>query len=168
MLAVKEFSTVPEITTDVEIQDKRWLSWRASVEADVQATVAFVLEEQGDKEDYEVSVLLTDDEEIQSLNNQYRGKDKPTNVLSFPQDEVIDGTVLLGDVVVAYETVLKEAKEQHKSEYDHFRHMLVHSVLHLLGFDHESEDEANEMESLEVSLLARLNISNPYEGMVNV
>lgn len=107
----------------------------------------------------EVSIVLTDDHHIQQLNSDYRDKDKPTNVLSFPQDE----DTMLGDIIIALETIQREAEEQNKSFDNHLKHMLVHSVLHLLGYDHMTPEEAKEMETLEIEILAALNIKNPYE-----
>jgi probable rRNA maturation factor len=105
-----------------------------------------------------VSILLTDDDHIQHLNKNFRDIDKPTNVLSFPDDE--DG--YLGDIAVAYETLVREAIEQDKPFHHHFIHMLIHGVLHLKGYDHETDSEAEEMESLEVKILADIGIKNPY------
>jgi len=113
----------------------------------------------------EVSVLLTDDAAVQILNRDWRGKDKPTNVLSFPagDDDMPPGApVLLGDIAVAFETTSREALEQNKPFADHFSHLLVHGMLHLLGFDHETEQDADEMEPLEIEALAGLGIDNPY------
>lgn len=109
------------------------------------------------KEDIEVSIVLTNDIEIQKLNKQYRGKDKPTNVLSFEQELPI-----LGDIVLAYETIKKESKEQNKSFKAHFTHLLIHGLLHLLGFDHQAQQDADKMEGLEIELLKELDIDNPY------
>jgi len=114
----------------------------------------------------EVSVLLTDDAAVQLLNRDWRGKDKPTNVLSFPTGDA-DGPVrgapeLLGDIAVAFETTAREAIEQDKAFADHFCHLLVHGMLHLLGFDHETESQADEMEPLEIEILAGLGIDSPY------
>ncbi len=106
----------------------------------------------------EVSIVLVDDAFIQTLNKQYRGFDKPTNVLSFPQDDDRH----LGDVVFAYEKISREAVEQEKSFNDHLTHLVVHGVLHLLGFDHETDEEAAEMEGLEVDILAAMGLRNPY------
>ncbi len=114
----------------------------------------------------EVSVLLTDDAEVQTLNRQWRGKDKPTNVLSFPapaQPLPPGAARPLGDVVLAYDTVLRESAEQSKPLEHHLAHLLVHGTLHLLGQDHETgEAEADAMEALEIAALATLGIPNPY------
>lgn len=107
----------------------------------------------------EVSILLTDDAAIQILNRDYRGKDKPTNVLSFSQDD----DVLLGDVAMAYETLAREAVEQEKTFEQHFTHLLVHSVLHLLGYDHEEKHDQKDMEQQEIDILHGLKIPNPYD-----
>ena len=107
----------------------------------------------------EINILLTNDNEIQKLNKEYRGKNKPTNVLSF---ETMD-TTLLGDIVMSIDTLLKEAKAQKISVKDHYAHLLCHGTLHLLGFDHIEEDEANEMEFFEIEILKELKIANPYE-----
>ena len=114
----------------------------------------------------EVSVYLTDDAEIQELNKDYRGKDKPTNVLSFPQRHLPKGPNgeihPLGDIVMAYETCAKEAENEAIPLKDHFTHLLIHGLLHLLGYDHEEENEAQKMEALEIEILKDLNIPNPY------
>lgn len=110
------------------------------------------------RENVEISVLLTDDAHIRVLNRDYRVKDKATNVLSFPQDE----PEMLGDIILAYETVMREAAEQGKTFEAHLTHLLVHGCLHLLGYDHEEDDEAEEMEALEVEILAGLGVNNPY------
>lgn len=107
----------------------------------------------------EVSVTYTNSEEIHSLNKHYRNVDKPTNVLSFPCDYA---NGMLGDIVLAIDVVEKEAKEQNKKFEDHFIHLVVHSFLHLLGYDHIDESEAEEMEALEIEILKKLGISNPY------
>ncbi|MHC6184994.1 rRNA maturation RNase YbeY [Acinetobacter sp. X9] len=121
------------------------------------------------KEDCEIGVACVDLDESQQLNLQYREKDKPTNVLSFPSDipeEVLPmlDALPLGDLVICIPVVLQEALEQKKTAQNHFAHLLVHGVLHLLGYDHETSDEdAEEMEGLEIEILAKLNISNPYQ-----
>ena len=130
-------------------------------------------------ENKEVCVLFTNDDEVRCLNRTFRGKDKPTNVLSFPAqqddwnyDEYDDfdedlrnqeKTSILGSIAVAYETLEKEASEQKKKITDHLQHLLIHSMLHLFGYDHIEDKEAEEMESLEIKILEKLNINNPYE-----
>jgi probable rRNA maturation factor len=120
----------------------------------------------------QVSILLTDNTFIQNLNRDYRKKDKPTNVLSFPFEELEKGTylprdetVLLGDIVLAHETIEAESLQKRISFGDHLVHLVVHGFLHLLGFDHEiGEDDAVEMEELEIKILKTLHIANPYEA----
>jgi probable rRNA maturation factor len=118
--------------------------------------------------DAEISVVLTNDAEIKTLNHDYRDKDKPTNVLSFPLMDINSGAplgdpVALGDVVFAYETIAREAKEQDKSFVDHLTHLLIHGVLHLVGYDHIADQEAEIMEKLEIHILKGLGIENPYK-----
>jgi probable rRNA maturation factor len=109
----------------------------------------------------EVSLVLCDDAFIQTLNAKWRGQDKPTNVLSFPAD-FEDYAPALGDIVIAYETVAREAADEGKSLRDHLSHMIVHGFFHLLGFDHEDEVEAEEMEAAEAKALAAQGIASPY------
>jgi len=108
----------------------------------------------------QVSLALADDAAIRILNRDYRGKDKPTNVLSFESGD----QPFLGDVVLALETVLNEAREQGKPPADHLAHLVVHGVLHLLGHDHESRTDARRMELMEVEVLAGLGVPDPYEA----
>ena len=112
---------------------------------------------------FELTIRVVSIEESQQLNSLYRQKDKPTNVLSFPF-EVPEGIELnlLGDLVVCAAVVEQEAKEQNKVLFHHWAHMIVHGCLHLLGYDHINDAEADEMEALEVEILAKLAISNPY------
>jgi len=107
-----------------------------------------------------ISILLTSDGGIQKLNKNFRNQDKPTNVLSFPGD---DGDDYLGDIAISFHTLEREAAEQEKSFDHHFIHILVHGLLHLKGYDHETDGEAEEMEALEIKILADLNIQNPYK-----
>ena len=111
----------------------------------------------------EVSVVLTDDAEQRDLNRDWRGIDKSTNVLSFPQIEPF-GPVsgILGDIILARETLEREADEMGIGFSDHFTHLVVHGFLHLLGYDHIEDDEAEEMEGLETQILATLGIADPY------
>lgn len=118
--------------------------------------------------DCEIGIACVDNDESHKLNLEYRGKDKPTNVLSFPSDlpdemaQVLD-SFPIGDLVICIPVVLLEAEEQNKTPLAHFTHMLVHGTLHLMGYDHEtSEADAEEMEALEIEILAKLGFDNPY------
>lgn len=116
----------------------------------------------------EITVTLTNDATIQKLNRDYRGKDKPTNVLSFHMwDSLKDipsgaGETPFGDIIIAFETIQREAIEQNKTLADHFTHMLVHGFLHLCGYDHMNDADAEKMELLEIKILKKLGINNPY------
>lgn len=115
----------------------------------------------------EIAVVLSGDEEVRRLNAQFRGVDAPTNVLSFPQDELppeVAETGLRGwgDVVLAYETIMREAEEQQKPPLHHLCHLVVHGVLHLFGYTHDTVPTAEQMEALEIEALAKLGIPNPY------
>ncbi len=114
----------------------------------------------------ELSIVLADDARIAALNKTYRGKEGPTNVLSFPSAAMAAGVeaVLLGDVVLARETIAREAQTQGKRFDDHLAHLTVHGVLHLLGHDHASDAEADEMEALEREILQDLGIADPYDA----
>lgn len=121
----------------------------------------------------ELSLCIVDEKKMTSLNEQYRGKPKPTNVLSFPfsnaeEDAVMSEAMaelpvaLLGDIVVCWPVIEHEASQQDKAVHDHAAHMVIHGVLHLCGYDHDSDEQATVMESMEVQLLSSLDISNPY------
>lgn len=114
----------------------------------------------------EVTIVLADDAFVRRLNSEYRGQDKPTNVLSFPAGEPEPmpdmEAAALGDVVIAFESVAREATAQKKRLDAHLSHMVVHGVLHLLGFDHEDEAGAGRMENVEIAVLAELGIGDPY------
>ena len=117
-----------------------------------------------------VGIVLTDDAEQRELNRCWRGKDAPTNVLAFPIGEAWPAPpgapVLLGDVVLAFETVAREAAEQQKPFANHLRHLVVHGVLHLLGFDHETEADAAIMQTREIAILQRLGVPDPYRDIM--
>jgi probable rRNA maturation factor len=124
----------------------------------------------------EVSVSLVSDSQIKKINSEFRGKNKATNILSFSNlDENFirefglkkavgsSKYLLLGDIVISYETVKKESLAQKKNFYDHLTHLILHSILHLIGFDHEDEKMAAEMEKMEIKILKHFKISNPYQ-----
>jgi probable rRNA maturation factor len=121
------------------------------------------------KQDCEIGIACVDLDQSQQLNLEYRRKDKPTNVLSFPSEipeEILPMLAArpLGDLVICIPVVLQEAAEQQKVPVEHFTHMLVHGTLHLLGYDHEiSDEDADEMEALEIEILAKLGLNNPYQ-----
>lgn len=145
--------------------------WSALPEADDLIARAVLAACRGAAEDYEielegaeVAVKLTDDAAIRLLNRDWRGKDSATNVLSFPTPEVarMAGAPHLGDIAIAYETLEREAAGEGKPLADHLAHLAVHGTLHLLGYDHEVPEEAEEMEAMERRVLATLGVPDPY------
>lgn len=145
---------------EVEVEAQAWSEAVEDVEAVVRrAALAALGNQTGD-----VVVLLTDDATVQDLNARFRGRDRATNVLSFPAATMPDlgETPPLGDIVLAYDVCAGEARDQGKRMADHLTHLVVHGVLHLLGRDHEDEAEAEAMESEERMLLARLGVADPY------
>ncbi|MFA6037508.1 MAG: rRNA maturation RNase YbeY [Legionellales bacterium] len=149
----------PEITVDIEHHiehpdcpsDEQIIEW-----------VKLALSQQ--KQDTEISIILIDDQEMSELNETYRHKKGPTNVLSFPFEKP-EGLELslLGDLAICVPQMLREAQEQHKPVYAHFAHLTIHGCLHLLGYDHIDTKSAEEMEQLEINLLKQINIPNPYQ-----
>ncbi len=155
------------ITLDIMIEAGDWSRLddaEALAQKAAEAALAVTYEADGE---FEASVMLTDDAQIRELNRTWRGKDKPTNVLSFPAPDQPGsaGPRHLGDIALAYETLVRESEEESKELAHHFAHLIVHGVLHLLGYDHEVEAEADIMEGLEVKALATLGIANPYRDM---
>jgi probable rRNA maturation factor len=145
--------------------------WASLGDAEALATraveAAFAVADNPPRGPVEISLLLSDDASVQDLNRRWRGLDKPTNVLSFPASapRSPDGIHALGDLVLAWETVAREAEQEGKPVADHVTHLVVHGTLHLLGYDHEIEHEAEAMEAREVEALARLGIANPYRDI---
>ncbi|MCG7602007.1 rRNA maturation RNase YbeY [Halomonas sp. McH1-25] len=133
-------------------------------EQELVAWVAAVLARHDVAPDSEVTIRLVDSEESQALNRDYRGKDKPTNVLSFPFEAPpgMEDVALLGDLVICHAVVAGEAQEQGKPLPHHYAHMVVHGTLHLLGYDHIEDAEADEMEALEREILSDFGIADPY------
>jgi probable rRNA maturation factor len=155
------------IDLDVMVEAGDWSRLEGAEALAQRAAEAAVAVAEETDEDFEVSVMLADDAQIQELNRTWRGKDKPTNVLSFPAPDQpgAEGPRHLGDIALAYETLVRESEEESKALADHFAHLIVHGILHLLGYDHEDEAEAETMEALEVKALATLGIADPYRDM---
>lgn len=170
-----------EIVLDTTVEDARWSAAIKDVEkvaAEVKSA-AFGYLQNHENLDFltadkplKINVCLSDDATVQRLNKEFRGLDKPTNVLSFanldfagfaaenePYDEIE-----LGDVILAYETMVREAEQQEVTLYAHFCHLLTHGFLHISGYDHQTAEEAAYMENAEKEILQELNIANPYEG----
>ncbi|CAM1632042.1 rRNA maturation RNase YbeY [Bartonella apis] len=150
---------------DVAINADGWQSehsLRMLVDRVLEATLHAL---EFDDVDSELSLVFTDDANIRTINAKWRHIDKATNVLSFPAFSIQPGQrpgPILGDIVIARETVQREAQEENKSFDDHLSHLIVHGLLHLTGYDHQNDEEAEQMESLERKILASLGISNPY------
>jgi probable rRNA maturation factor len=141
-------------------------SWPDGLETLADGAVFEALKQSGAKVTgvAELSIVLIDDAEQRKLNQEWRGIDKPTNVLSFPQIEPFAPVAgILGDIVLARETLEREAAELGKPFTHHFTHLVVHGFLHILGYDHLNEDDALKMEGLETRILATLGIPDPYE-----
>ena len=109
-----------------------------------------------------ISISFSGDKKVMELNNYFRKKNSATNVLSFPSNYKFDNTLFLGDIIFSIETILKEAKRDNKSVENHLMHLFIHAVLHLFGYDHETEEQAKKMEDLEIQILNNIQIDNPY------
>jgi probable rRNA maturation factor len=143
----------------VEVEDEAWTEALADAEAIVERAALAALSSRPPGE-MEITVLLTDDATIRALNARFRDKDAATNVLSFPAPEF--ARPHLGDLALAFGTCAAEAKAQDKALADHLSHLTVHGVLHLLGYDHEADDEAEVMEQMERTILKTLGVGDPY------
>jgi len=164
---------MPELDIQISVEDGGWPDEAvlASLASRVLGAAADYLAREEDQPfpqmAPELSLVFTNDDSIQEINAEWRGKDKPTNVLSFPAFPLQPGGIpgpMLGDIVVARETVEREAVDLDKTFDDHLTHLLVHGFLHLFGYDHLEKDEAEEMEALETRILAGLGLSDPYAG----
>lgn len=155
----------PRIEIDLSITCAAWKRARPSAASVARAAAQAALAQSGKRIGAaELSLVLADDATVRDLNGRWRGKDAPTNVLAFASDAppAKGKPVLLGDVVLAYETVAREAKEQRKHLADHLRHLVIHGVLHLIGYDHMKAAPAKRMEALETRILASLGVADPY------
>ncbi|MET0631973.1 MAG: rRNA maturation RNase YbeY [Xanthobacteraceae bacterium] len=152
----------PALAVDIVVESPLWKAQRgadAMLRRALAAAAALV------PSDGELAVVLTDDAAIRALNRDWRGKDAATNVLSFPAKEARPdrrAPRLLGDIVIAYETVAREAAAEGKPFIHHLAHLAVHGFLHLVGYDHEANEDADAMEGLEIAILARLDLPDPY------
>ncbi|SDW41435.1 rRNA maturation RNase YbeY [Marinobacter mobilis] len=148
-----------ELTVDIQ------RAYEASGVPDDQSLTAWANAAWQQEHDSEVTIRIVDCDESASLNDQYRGKSGPTNVLSFPFEAPAGITVpLAGDLVIAADVVVREAQEQNKSLESHWAHMVIHGLLHLQGYDHINDEDAEVMENLEIQLLTQLGYANPYEA----
>lgn len=162
------------VKVDLRVDCKAWKDALPDVKKTVEKAVraAWKAGNTGDfalpVKNAEVSVMLTNDDAVHALNREYRGVDRPTNVLSFAalddEDEPIVDPMLLGDIVVAFETTEREAAEQNKSPEEHFFHLIVHGVLHLIGYDHVENADAEVMEALETKIMIENGMDDPYEN----
>ena len=141
-------------TIDVIRKDHRWT---AGEEAQVRRAAESALEAAAHETASEMAIVLADDALVQTLNARFRGVDRPTNVLAFRA-----GAPELGDVIIARDTLYREAGDKNITAHAHLAHLIVHGTLHLLGFDHDDDQNANIMEELEISILAKLGLANPY------
>lgn len=156
------------LTVDIAFADRNWKRRLPAIEKltpkILKAALAYVNWPAAART--EISVVYSNDNDVHVLNRDWRGKDKPTNILSFPQLESYNPAsgqpAHLGDLVLAYQTLSREAKEQGKDFTAHLVHLLVHGLLHLLGYDHETSRDAVKMEKLEVQILAKLGYTDPY------
>ena len=147
--------TAPRVT--LVIDEPKWKK-PALLTARLKRAASAALKKAGKKSDGTLTILLADDARLRELNTRFRGKKKPTNVLSFPAQDAS----YLGDVAIAWGVTAREARESGKSFSDHASHLVVHGVLHLLGYDHEADKDAKIMESLEVKILKTLRVADPY------
>ena len=154
--------------TEVLVVADAWQN-EPDAEAVIQRAIAAAAEmADADTGEAELAVMLTDDSGIRTLNNNWRGINKPTNVLSFPALQPSgaagpdDAPRMLGDIAIAYETTRREADDEQKPFDHHLGHLAVHGFLHLIGYDHETDDDAEAMEALETEILAQLGIPDPY------
>ena len=165
-----------DLEIELIIEDQRWSEISKDFSFLKEAALLALSQEATEtaplamKSPHRLAVLvMSDDASIKDLNKTYRGKDKATNVLSFPSTESLlpgeeNEPVHIGEVILAYDYVSEEAKNEKKALQTHLSHLVVHGVLHLLGYDHETSKDAEAMETLEIKLMKQLGLDNPYEG----
>lgn len=170
-----------QILLNIDIEEKRWSDEIDNIESVAEKIKNATFEYVQKNDDVEVlkatkpilvNICLSNDKHVHQLNRDFRNMDKPTNVLSFANldyadfkaDEEIFDEIDLGSIIIAFETMQREAKAENITLYSHFCHLLVHGFLHILGFDHIEDDEAEYMESFEKAILGKLGIANPYEN----
>ena len=169
-----------KLNLDISIDDNRWNEEISDIESVAKETMYAVFEYIGKRYEFDmlklnkilnINLVLSDDNNVWQLNKQYRGMDKPTNVLTFANMDNDDFAseneyfedIELGDIIIAYETMQKEAKIKNISLLWHFMHLFIHGLLHILGFDHQDDEEAEEMEQIETDILESLGVDNPYQ-----
>jgi len=149
---------------DIEVQSPLWDKQPGAAQTvrDAIAAAAALSTSGG-----EVSILLTDDSAVRVLNRDWRGIDKPTNVLSFPAPENMSKSAagILGDIVIAYETLMRECADEDRDFLHHLAHLTVHGYLHLVGYDHQNDAEASEMEALESKIMTRMKLPDPWQDL---
>lgn len=154
-----------KILIDPIYKDDRWENFKKNFLKRIIHLVLHEVDEKLLKINWEISLIFTNKEEVENLNKQYRKKDKDTNVLSFQYinwTKNLNNYEFLGDIVFSYDKILAESKNKNISFNNHFIHLFIHGLLHLLGYDHQTEHEASIMENLEISILKNLNINSPY------
>lgn len=163
MTAVERDDPVPPaLNVDVIFEDPRWQDIPDAEETVIRAARAAFASHGTQAAETELAVLLTGDDALHEMNRRWRGKDMPTNVLSFPADDVARAMGHLGDIALSCDTLAREAAADAKPLTHHMQHLVIHGVLHLLGFDHMTETQADAMEALERAILAGLGVPDPY------
>lgn len=169
------------INIDFNIEDKNWLKYDPNIKENITEFLQKIAVKSNLKQileqniNIEISILLTDNKNIRKLNNNYRNKDKATNILSFPlyslklseenydiAEFLLDNNLILGDLILSLEYLEQEAKTQNKNIDQHLKHLVLHGLLHLIGYDHINDLDAKIMEELEINILSDFNINNPY------
>jgi probable rRNA maturation factor len=174
-----DIMTEPDIVIEIAIDADQWSGFDGDDNSlhllatkACQATRAWLIQHENQpfpKDGSELSLLFTDDLSIKSINHQWRGMDKPTNVLSFPSLDIAPGElpqIILGDIIFAFETIEREANELQKPFDEHLIHLFIHGFLHLFGYDHIEDNDGDEMEAIETGIMVSLGLSDPYGGNV--